>query len=80
MERVATPLRAIGVPITTTEGHAPIEIEGGAPYAWSGGLRIGYLIGLIVSIITIVSLVLMVLLVVQNLLMEQTQLLKLLVL
>ena len=31
MERVATPLRAIGVPITTTEGHAPIEIEGGAP-------------------------------------------------
>ena len=45
-------------------GKAKKEIEAGTPYSWSGGLKIGYLIGLIVSIITLVSIVLMVLLVV----------------
>ena len=31
MERVATPLRSIGARVTTTEGHAPVIVEGGAP-------------------------------------------------
>ena len=30
MERVADPLRAMGATITTTEGHAPIVVDGGA--------------------------------------------------
>jgi 3-phosphoshikimate 1-carboxyvinyltransferase len=34
MERVAAPLRAMGARVTTTDGHAPIEIHG-------GGLRAG---------------------------------------
>src|SRR5215470_5680965 len=29
MERVAAPLRAMGARVTTTEGHAPLEIAGG---------------------------------------------------
>ena len=29
MERVAAPLREVGASITTTEGHAPVRIEGG---------------------------------------------------
>jgi 3-phosphoshikimate 1-carboxyvinyltransferase len=30
MERVAEPLRRMGAAVTTTDGHAPVEIEGGA--------------------------------------------------
>lgn len=30
MERVATPLRAMGARVTTTEGHAPMTVAGGA--------------------------------------------------
>ena len=31
MERVAAPLRAAGAGVATTDGHAPVHIEGGAP-------------------------------------------------
>lgn len=43
-------------------GKAKKEIQAGAPYQWDGSLKIGYLIGKIISIIAIVSLVLFVLL------------------
>jgi len=31
MERVAEPLRAMGARVTTTDGHAPVTIDGGVP-------------------------------------------------
>jgi 3-phosphoshikimate 1-carboxyvinyltransferase len=36
MERVAEPLRAMGARVTTTDGHAPLVVEGGAlsPVRW----------------------------------------------
>lgn len=34
------------------------EIDAGAPYAWDGSLKIGYLLGMIVSILAIIGLVL----------------------
>ncbi len=39
-------------------GRAKQEIEAGAPYQWDGSLKIGYLIGKILSIIAIVSIIL----------------------
>lgn len=41
-------------------GQAKKDIEAGAPYQWDGQLKIGYLIGKILSILQIVSVVLMV--------------------
>ena len=35
MERVAIPLRAMGARIATTDGHAPVEIQGGSLYGIS---------------------------------------------
>lgn len=40
MERVAEPLRAMGATVTTTNGHAPVEIEGGPLYGSSITLAI----------------------------------------
>jgi 3-phosphoshikimate 1-carboxyvinyltransferase len=33
MERVAVPLRAMGAKVTTSDGHAPVVVDGGAPLA-----------------------------------------------
>lgn len=40
MERVAAPLRKMGAAVTTTDGHAPLEIVGGPLYAISYSLPI----------------------------------------
>ncbi len=40
MERVAAPLREMGATITTTDGHAPVEIVGGSLYGVSFALPI----------------------------------------
>ncbi len=39
-------------------GKAKKQIASGAPYNWGGGIQIGYIIGLIVSILAIVGVVL----------------------
>ena len=41
-------------------GQAKKDIEAGSPYQWDGQLKIGYLIGKILSILQIVSVVLIV--------------------
>ena len=40
MERVAAPLREMGATVTTTDGHAPVEIVGGSLYGISFALPI----------------------------------------
>jgi 3-phosphoshikimate 1-carboxyvinyltransferase len=40
MERVAAPLREMGATVTTTDGHAPLEIVGGSLYGISYALPI----------------------------------------
>lgn len=42
-------------------GKAKKQIAAGAPYRWGGGLQIGYIIGMIVSILAIVGVVLWIL-------------------
>jgi 3-phosphoshikimate 1-carboxyvinyltransferase len=40
MERVAAPLREMGAAVTTTDGHAPVEVVGGSLYGISYSLPI----------------------------------------
>jgi 3-phosphoshikimate 1-carboxyvinyltransferase len=40
MERVAAPLRAMGARVATTDGHAPIELQGGGLHATSHDLPV----------------------------------------